>query len=64
MQFLESLHFDYKALKKDAVIQRTMKAFDVVMPGQSTYTIYRCAMVHISGNTTENVALTELHQGL
>jgi hypothetical protein len=30
MQFLESLHFDYKALKKDAVIQRTMKAFDVV----------------------------------
>jgi hypothetical protein len=29
-QFLESLHFDYKALKKDAIIQRTMKAFDAV----------------------------------
>jgi hypothetical protein len=29
-QFLESLHFDYKALKKDAVIQRTMRLFDAV----------------------------------
>ncbi len=36
MQFLESLHFDYKALKKDAVIQRTMKAFDVVMQWRLT----------------------------
>ena len=29
-KFLESLHIDYKVLKKDAVNQRMMKAFDVV----------------------------------
>jgi hypothetical protein len=29
-QFVESLHFEYKAIKKDAVIQRTIKLFDVV----------------------------------
>jgi hypothetical protein len=29
-KFLESLHFDYKALRKDAVTQRTMKLFAVV----------------------------------
>ena len=29
-QFLESLNFDYKAVKKDAVTQRTMNLFDIV----------------------------------
>jgi hypothetical protein len=28
--FLASLHFDYQALKKDAVTKRTMELFDVV----------------------------------